>query len=38
MSAEIPHKKWTDQGNSKVKWSYGFKIWVDLFNIKRTYK
>ena len=38
MSSEIPLKKWKDQGNSKIKWSYGFKIWVDLFNIKRTYK
>jgi len=38
MSSEIPLKKWKDQGDSKIKWSYGLKIWLDLFNIKRTYK
>ncbi len=35
---EIPVKKWVDQGESKVKFTYFFKLWVDLYQIKKTYK
>ncbi len=38
MSSEIPLKKWKDRGNSKIAWTYGFKMWIDLINIMRTYK
>ena len=38
MSSEIPLKNWKDQKNSKITWTYGFKIWIDLLNIKRAYK
>jgi len=38
MSTEIPLKKWKDQGGSKIQWTYGFKMWIDLFKIKRTYQ
>ncbi|MCH1433914.1 MAG: glycosyltransferase [Flavobacteriaceae bacterium] len=36
-SAEIPLKNWKDQGESKIEWTYGFKMWFDLFKIKRAY-
>lgn len=35
---EIPLKLWIEKGNSKVKISYGFKIWIDLCKIKRMYR
>ena len=35
---EVPLKSWIEKGNSKVKASYFFKIWVDLYQIKRKYK
>lgn len=35
---EIPLRKWIDKGDSKVKFGYGFKLWVDLFRIKRKYR
>lgn len=38
LSSEIPIKKWKDQGDSKIKWTYSFKIWIDLFRIISTYK
>ena len=35
---EIPVKKWVDQGESKVKLSYFFKLWLDLFRIWKIHK
>ena len=35
---EHPLKQWIDKGESKVKFSYFFKLWIDLFTIKRKYK
>jgi len=34
---EMPLKLWVDKGDSKVRMSYFFKLWVDLFRIKRRY-
>ncbi|MFT6371190.1 MAG: glycosyltransferase involved in cell wall biosynthesis [Maribacter sp.] len=30
---EIPVKKWIDKGDSKVKLSYFFRLWIDLYRI-----
>ena len=38
MCKEIPLKKWVDQGESKVKMTYFFKLWFDLLSIRNTYK
>ncbi|MDA9016072.1 glycosyltransferase [Flavobacteriaceae bacterium] len=38
ISAEVPLKKWRDQGGSKIEWTYGFKMWMDLLKIKRKYQ
>lgn len=35
---EVPLKRWIDKGNSKVKYSYFFKLFVDLYRINRKYK
>lgn len=35
---EVPLNKWVDQGDSKVKISYFFKLWLDLIKIKLAYK
>ena len=35
---EIPLRLWIDKGDSKVRLGYFFKIWFDLFRIKRRYK
>lgn len=35
---EIPLKSWVEKGDSKVKFTYGFKLWFDLFKISREYK
>lgn len=35
---EIPVKKWIDQGDSKVKLSYAFQLWIDLFKIWKNHK
>lgn len=35
---EIPLKAWEDTEESRVKFTYFFKLWVDLYNIGRTYK
>ena len=35
---EIPLKKWIDKGDSKVKFSYFFKLWIDLIRINNAYK
>ncbi|MBD0725028.1 glycosyl transferase family 2 [Flavobacterium sp. L1I52] len=36
--SEIPLKSWIEKGNSKVKPSYFFKLWLDLYFIKKAYK
>lgn len=35
---EIPLEKWIDKGDSKVKTSYFFKLFSDLYRIRKTYK
>ena len=35
---EVPLKFWIEKGNSKVKATYFFKLWLDLYNINRLYK
>lgn len=35
---EIPLKKWIDKGDSKVKLTYFFKLWIDLIKINNAYK
>ncbi len=38
IAREIPLKSWIDQGDSRVKLSYFFKLWYDLYVIGKTYK
>ncbi len=35
---EIPLKRWVDQGDSKVKLTYFFKLWIDLYRINKVCK
>jgi len=35
---EIPVKRWVDQGESKVKLSYFFRLWYDLYLIRKTHR
>ena len=35
---EIPVKKWIDKGDSKVKLSYFFRLWVDLYLIWQSHR
>lgn len=35
---EIPVKQWIDKGGSKVKLSYFFRLWYDLFLIRKRHK
>ncbi|WP_414001072.1 glycosyltransferase [Maribacter sp. 2304DJ31-5] len=35
---EIPVKRWVDQGDSKVKLSYFFRLWYDLFQIGKAHR
>lgn len=35
---EIPLNIWEEKGNSKLKWTYGFKVFFDLYKIKKQYK
>lgn len=35
---EVPLKLWVEKGDSKVKLSYFFKLWIDLFQIGKEYK
>jgi len=35
---EVPLKEWLDFDDSKVKMTYFFKLWLDLYNIKKHYK
>ena len=34
---EIPLSKWIDTSDSRVKMSYFFKLWIDLYKISRKY-
>ncbi len=34
---EVPLKLWVDKDDSKVKFNYFFKLWVDLYKIKKRY-
>ena len=38
ISIEVPLKSWIDTDDSKVKFSYFFGLWIDLFHIKNKYK
>ncbi len=35
---EVPLKSWIEKGNSKVKPTYFFKLWMDLYEISAYYK
>ena len=35
---EVPLKLWVEKGGSKVKMTYFFKLWYDLYKINRNYK
>jgi glycosyltransferase involved in cell wall biosynthesis len=35
---EAPLKSWIEKGNSKVKVTYFFKLWIDLYQINKKYK
>lgn len=35
---EVPLKRWIDQGDSKVKLTYFFKLWIDLYKIYKVCK
>ena len=35
---EVPLRTWIEKGNSKVKPSYFFKLWIDLYEISKKYK
>lgn len=38
ISKEVPLKSWIDYDESKVKMTYFFKLWLDLYSIKKAYK
>lgn len=38
ISREIPLKRWVDTDGSKVQFTYFFKMWHELFRIKKKYK
>ena len=35
---EVPLKSWIDYDDSKVKMTYFFKLWLDLYKIKKAYQ
>ncbi|MBL4578378.1 MAG: glycosyltransferase [Flavobacteriales bacterium] len=35
---EVPLAKWIDRGKSKVKFTYFFNLWLDLYKIGRRYR
>jgi dolichyl-phosphate beta-glucosyltransferase len=35
---EVPLKSWIEKGDSKVKPTYFFKLWIDLYQISKKYK
>lgn len=38
VCAEVPLKSWIDYDESKVKMTYFFKLWLDLYQIKKAYR
>jgi len=38
ISKEVPLKSWIDYDESKVKMTYFFKLWLDLYQIKKAYR
>lgn len=38
IAKEIPLKSWIDYDDSKVKFTYFFKLWLDLYQIKKEYQ
>jgi len=38
LMEEIPVKQWIDRGESKVKITYFFRLWIDLFRIRRQHR
>jgi glycosyltransferase involved in cell wall biosynthesis len=38
ICAEVPLKSWIDYDDSKVKMTYFFKLWLDLYHIQKHYK
>lgn len=38
LMEEIPVKKWVDVGDSKVKLSYAFQLWIDLYKIRKMHQ
>ncbi len=37
LAREIPLKSWIDKDESKVKFSYSLKLWIDLYRINKKY-
>jgi dolichyl-phosphate beta-glucosyltransferase len=35
---EVPVSSWIDKGGSKISWVYGFRVFFDLYKIRRKYK
>ncbi|VAW26031.1 hypothetical protein MNBD_BACTEROID04-442 [hydrothermal vent metagenome] len=35
---EVPLKSWIDYDDSKVKMTYFFKLWIDLYHIQKHYQ
>jgi len=35
---EVPLIRWVDAGDSKVKLSYFYKLWIDLYKIRKAYR
>lgn len=38
LMEEVPVKSWIDQGESKVRLSYFFKLWIDLYKIWKSHR
>lgn len=38
LMEEIPVKQWIDRGESKVRITYFFRLWVDLFRIRKQHR
>lgn len=38
IAREVPLKTWIDYDESKVKMTYFFKLWIDLYQIEKKYK
>ena len=38
LMEEVPVKSWIDQGESKVRISYFFKLWIDLYKIWKSHR